>query len=79
MPWIGLRATERREWKWIDGTKTSFFDWSLNEPNNAMQSEDCVQYNIFKLWNDQGCNKEFVFICEGNIYSLRQKYKELNI
>uniref|UniRef100_A0A3B4BLW8 C-type lectin domain-containing protein n=1 Tax=Periophthalmus magnuspinnatus TaxID=409849 RepID=A0A3B4BLW8_9GOBI len=57
--WIGLTASQSREWIWVDGSQlnTRFTQfWDSGEPNNKHNDEFCVETNYNgDTWNDEGC------------------------
>lgn len=50
---------------WSDGTSSTIRNWNTegNEPNN-WKNEDCVEATWNGKWNDNGCFREFGFICK---------------
>ncbi|XP_055597100.1 C-type lectin 37Da-like [Uranotaenia lowii] len=72
--WIGgSDLGEEGSFTWIGtGRLVTFSHWSPGEPNNANQTEHCMQlvyiprFNQKWTWNDNGCtNRHMFFICEG--------------
>ncbi|CAJ0607238.1 unnamed protein product [Cylicocyclus nassatus] len=60
--WIGLYRVES-DWQWTDDTKVDYLHWSVDDPNNAENSEYCVfmfEYELKKYkngyWGDWGCH-----------------------
>ena len=73
--WIGLNDRHNEsQFVWSDGTpynSSVYSNWKLGEPNDQA-GEDCVELHRTQ-WNDNGCNKEFAYICEkpkGNFLEL---------
>ncbi|XP_062551279.1 C-type lectin 37Db-like [Armigeres subalbatus] len=70
--WIGLNdlALEGRFIWHALGLGPVFTQWKKDEPNNLNQSEHCTHMwwqptnNLFWDWNDDGCSREFNFVCE---------------
>ncbi|XP_051258437.1 macrophage mannose receptor 1-like isoform X2 [Dicentrarchus labrax] len=68
--WIGLRSnpeTDNRMWHWsLPGVEFNDSDtkteWAKDEPNDKLQSENCVKMDGFK-WSDVHCNERNNFIC----------------
>ncbi|KAM7420599.1 hypothetical protein PAMA_015025 [Pampus argenteus] len=61
--WIGLF---RDQWKWSDGSNSSFRFWKTFQPNN-LEGQECVAAT-FKdkgQWNDLKCSVERRFVCRG--------------
>ncbi|XP_073326724.1 C-type lectin BfL-2-like [Pagrus major] len=59
--WIGLS----RDWKWSDGSNSSFRYWDQGEPNNHGEKQDCVLANLGgdgKWWDDP-CKWKRPFVC----------------
>ncbi|XP_053383513.1 C-type lectin mannose-binding isoform-like [Mercenaria mercenaria] len=68
--WIGLTddAVENT-WIWYDtNEKTEYTDWAPNQPDNAGNNEDCVEFNMSSgyngHWNDAPCHVNLLPICE---------------
>ncbi|XP_062283203.1 uncharacterized protein LOC133987778 [Scomber scombrus] len=60
--WIGLF----RDWKWSDGSNSSFRYWASGEPNNnAEKKEACVvmKFDRSGRWGDWTCDRNRPFIC----------------
>ncbi|KAI8116530.1 hypothetical protein FF38_07353 [Lucilia cuprina] len=67
---IGLRYNAYKlegVWKWISsGDDISEFFWHDGEPNNESGHEKCIHtWNGFFDWNDNDCDRNLPFICEG--------------
>jgi len=63
--WIGLRDRGDRTFIWADGSPIDYVNWNAGEPNNYLDSEDCVNiYSDTALWNDENCGASNHFICE---------------
>ena len=64
--WIGLNDRQNESlFVWSDGTpynRSVYSNWYPNEPNDRA-GEDCVELHL-STWNDNGCKKEFGYICE---------------
>uniref|UniRef100_A0A665UHJ5 C-type lectin domain-containing protein n=1 Tax=Echeneis naucrates TaxID=173247 RepID=A0A665UHJ5_ECHNA len=59
--WIGLF---REPWRWTDGSQSSFRNWRENSPNNAGGEQFCIVEDTQRhVWDDDGCDKQYVFIC----------------
>lgn len=58
--WIGLfdlTLESQNNWKWTDGSKRDYSNWSPGEPNNY-KGEDCVHIDANRAdgeWNDRDC------------------------
>ena len=68
--WIGLNDLgEENEgnFTWISGLESSWQPWHPGEPNNY-GDEDCVEKreSFQWAWNDQACETENAFVCEGS-------------
>ena len=59
--------------EWNDFSPLDYTAWYAGEPNNWGEGEDCVQTSYWgpdwenpnrEFWNDDHCDKEFMFICE---------------
>ncbi|XP_061597873.1 lactose-binding lectin l-2-like [Cololabis saira] len=65
--WIGLSDAEKNgSWFWSDGSKLSFSNWNLGEPNNSGGNEECVHtsFGAAKIWNDWICSGGNAFVCK---------------
>ena len=64
--WIGLNDRRNESvFVWSDGTSFNgsvYNSWYPGEPNDRT-GEDCVGLYL-SIWNDNGCKKEFGYICE---------------
>ncbi|XP_029360324.1 macrophage mannose receptor 1-like isoform X1 [Echeneis naucrates] len=59
--WIGLF---REPWRWTDGSQSSFRNWRENSPNNAGGEQFCIVEDTQRhVWDDDGCDKQYIFIC----------------
>ncbi|XP_053108813.1 C-type lectin BfL-2-like [Hemicordylus capensis] len=63
--WIGLHDPQNnREWKWTDGSISSYESWNAGEPHNL--KNDCVELGAasgYLLWNDENCQSKRAFLC----------------
>eukprot|EP00058_Branchiostoma_floridae_P019226 XP_002604716.1 hypothetical protein BRAFLDRAFT_80311 [Branchiostoma floridae] len=59
--WIGLndKGTEGT-WRWTDSTGVGYLNWLPNQPDDAGNSEDCVEMHTNGRWNDNRCNNNNV-------------------
>ncbi|XP_055525940.1 C-type lectin 37Da-like [Wyeomyia smithii] len=73
--WIGgSDLAEEGTFTWMNtGQLVKYVNWSPNEPNNAFESEDCMElvyiprFEQVWSWNDNNCEtKKSYFICEGS-------------
>ncbi|XP_063419438.1 collectin-10-like [Mytilus trossulus] len=66
--WIGANDINRDyNFVWdFDKSELTYTDWSVGEPNNKYNSEDCVQMreSVNYAWNDSECSKAESYICE---------------
>jgi len=64
--WIGLDMNNKdQEYKWIDGSLSSFRAWELDEPNYLNKQETCTQLKVDEaFWNDVNCGTVTSFICK---------------
>lgn len=60
--WIGLY---RVPWKWADNSNSSFRNWLTGNPDNYMGNQFCITENNQHLWDDENCESQCVFLCEG--------------
>lgn len=64
--WIGLNDRQNESvFVWSDGTPFNgsvYNNWYQGEPNDRT-GEDCAELHG-SAWNDNGCEKEFGYICE---------------
>ncbi|XP_037628796.1 macrophage mannose receptor 1-like [Sebastes umbrosus] len=61
--WIGLFA----DWKWSDGSNSSYRNWATGQPNNYHGRQTCVAaaFNVGNVgkWEDYQCHVKRAFIC----------------
>ena len=65
--WLGLTDADK-EGIWSDtaGKIATYFNWHANEPDNAGNSEHCVDSGSgwTYFWNDIECTRERYYACE---------------
>ncbi|XP_056315476.1 C-type lectin domain family 4 member E-like [Danio aesculapii] len=67
--WIGLSDIEiEGNMTWVDNSPLNQGFWEINEPNDAMGNEDCVELNpgksVLNNWNDIPCLAGRKCVCE---------------
>ncbi len=63
--WLGLNdLTTEGTFHWTDRELTPYRDFNGNEPNNALNNEDCVYMDFTGLWNDTACDNNRKALCE---------------
>ena len=58
--WTGGHQDSNDEWRWLDGSKVTYFNWAKGEPNNAGKGEDYLVFNYGGtdgLWSDDPSTK----------------------
>lgn len=64
-PFLGINdIKEEGSFRYPDGKKIDFSNWSANEPNDDFGVEDCVEILVSGKWNDKNCNEKRLVICE---------------
>ncbi|XP_070610677.1 C-type lectin lectoxin-Thr1-like isoform X1 [Erythrolamprus reginae] len=69
--WIGLHDPEKnRNWRWTDGSKSSYRAWDLGEPNYDGSNANCVELlgTGYEKWNDENCASRQAFLCQCRFY-----------
>ena len=70
---IGLNdRTAERQWKNIDGSPATYFNWNFGEPNNV-GNEDCVEILSNGKMNDLSCSSRRAFLCNAPGSSAHQE------
>ncbi|XP_029361837.1 mannose-binding protein C-like isoform X2 [Echeneis naucrates] len=66
--WIGLF---KDDWKWLDGSNSTFRNWEKTQPNNNFGSENCavMSFGQHGKWHDWPCTEEKAFICYDSVVS----------
>ncbi len=63
--WIGLTdAAEEGSFVWADGSELGFTNWAFNQPDDAGDAEDCVQFVSGGQWSDVACDSRRRVVCE---------------
>ncbi|XP_058805446.1 sushi, von Willebrand factor type A, EGF and pentraxin domain-containing protein 1 isoform X1 [Phymastichus coffea] len=68
--WIGAQKEPSitvRTWKWVDGEVIQKPSWGKDQPNNYNGEQNCVVLDGGRswLWNDVGCNLDYLhWICQ---------------
>eukprot|EP00105_Crassostrea_gigas_P034317 XP_019918465.1 PREDICTED: type-2 ice-structuring protein-like [Crassostrea gigas] len=64
---IGGRKDNNGHWVWNDGRPVHHKYWAPDEPNNAGQKENCLEYFLKGpgyLWNDRTCTDIGGYVCQ---------------
>lgn len=62
--WIGLNF-KGGSFLWIDGTKVTYRNWNIGEPNNIKGVEHCVETLVYSgKWNDIACSVKRPYVCK---------------
>lgn len=64
--WIGLNDRDAEsKYAWIDETPFLYANWAPNEPNDQLNKEDCVEWNLpANNWNDDYCSVSRNWVCQ---------------
>ncbi|XP_050413435.1 hepatic lectin, partial [Patella vulgata] len=64
--WIGGNdLTTEGEFTWIDdGSDVTTKGWSIGNPDNTNGNEDCLQFMMHLVLNDDNCDFPCFFLCE---------------
>ncbi|XP_058250083.1 macrophage mannose receptor 1-like [Hemibagrus wyckioides] len=62
--WIGLNRSAPLSdvWQWSDGDTSGYFKWSVGQPDNWNNCENCVRTEVGG-WNDANCETPSTFFC----------------
>ncbi|XP_059508212.1 uncharacterized protein LOC125460939 [Stegostoma tigrinum] len=70
--WIGLSDCHKEGiYLWTDGSVLDFTKWSIDQPNDESDSENCVSVNsegIEGKWHERVCSDELPFICSYKLF-----------
>jgi len=65
--WLGandIQSEGNFVWE-SSGAPLTFFNWAINEPNNAAGDEGCMHFYGNGLWNDYNCQTRLLLaMCE---------------
>uniref|UniRef100_A0A673G3T6 Galactose-specific lectin nattectin-like n=2 Tax=Sinocyclocheilus rhinocerous TaxID=307959 RepID=A0A673G3T6_9TELE len=64
--WVGAQDGEQEgQWIWSDGSPFNYTSWCSGEPNNAGDTENCLElaYSSNHCWNDLTCSSLLAFVC----------------
>ena len=63
--WIGYNDIETEgEFKWADGTNSSYTNWEIGQPDNYAGNEQCTEkFYINPKWNDDNCQYLRNYFC----------------
>uniref|UniRef100_A0A8B9HWS7 C-type lectin domain-containing protein n=1 Tax=Astyanax mexicanus TaxID=7994 RepID=A0A8B9HWS7_ASTMX len=61
--WTGLQKGDGQKWQWSLNDNSAYYNWSSGEPNNAANSNSCVNMYANGKWNDDNCLTSFAFVC----------------
>lgn len=60
----GIRDDTQDIFRWWDLTLFDYVNWAKGQPDNYLNSENCVFITIYGFWNDVSCTEKFAYICE---------------
>ncbi|CAH2321281.1 Hypothetical predicted protein, partial [Pelobates cultripes] len=64
-PFLGINDIgDEGTFRYPNGEKISYSNWSASEPNNEFGVEDCVELFNDGKWNDKNCEEKRLIICE---------------
>ena len=66
--WIGLNDIDTETtFVWVDGSESTFRNWSPGQPDNGGGIEDCVHTYGSPFWNDEGCSETYsCYVCSAH-------------
>eukprot|EP01084_Bolivina_argentea_P164157 285431_1 len=88
--WIGLfdlTLEKQNNWKWTDGSVIDYIDWSIGQPDNFGDGEDCGEiwqpdnWSTVGSFNDRSCSTlNTKFICASPHWTINTNRKfEMNV
>ena len=59
-------AVDKHEFLWNDGQALDYTNWKVGEPNNELDSENCVRLmpSEYGKWEDTGCFYYSQLVCK---------------
>ena len=65
--WIGLHRdpNDTSRWQWIDGSKVSYTNWNVGQPDNNQSVEHCAEIHPAPgTWNGRKCGDHLQYLCK---------------
>lgn len=60
----GIRDDTYDVFRWWNLKPFGYANWGEGQPDNYLDSENCVFITIYGLWNDVSCAEKYAYICE---------------
>ncbi|CAH2321283.1 Hypothetical predicted protein [Pelobates cultripes] len=64
-PFLGINDIgDEGTFRYPNGEEITYSNWAVDEPNDVLEVEDCVEMFSDGKWNDENCEEKRLIICE---------------